>query len=62
MSGKLGVWAAVDAFRQQHIKDLGKLPVDVLTAIEVRLRLNVIPFDDLLDKYSVDAAVMPART
>jgi Zn-dependent peptidase ImmA (M78 family) len=58
MSGKVDVWAAVEEFRQKHKKDLGKIPIDVLTAIEVRLRLDVIPFPDLLVKYSADAAVM----
>lgn len=59
MNGKTNVWAAVEEFRQNHEKDLRTIPVDVLTAIEVRLRLDVIPFPNLLDKYSVDAAVMP---
>jgi len=59
MNGKTGVWAAVEEIRQQHWKDLGKVPADVLTAIEVRLRLDVIPFPNLLRKYSADAAVMP---
>jgi Zn-dependent peptidase ImmA (M78 family) len=36
--------------------------VDVLTVIEVRLRLDVIPFEDLFRKYSVDAAVEPGFT
>ena len=58
MSGKVDVWAAVEAFRQKHKKDLCKIPIDVLTAIEVRLRLDVIPFPDLFVKYSADAAVM----
>lgn len=58
MSGKVDVWAAVEEFRQKHEKDLCKIPIDVLTAIEVRLRLDVIPFPDLLVKYSADAAVM----
>jgi len=53
------VWAAVEEIRQTHQKDLAKVPVDVLTAIEVRLRLDVVPFPDLLWKYSVDAAVIP---
>jgi hypothetical protein len=41
MSGKLDVWAAVEEFRQKHEQDLCKIPVDVLTVIEVRLRLDV---------------------
>jgi len=59
MNGKTDVWAAVESLRQRHVKDLGKVPVDVLTAIEVRLRLDVIPFPNLFSKYSVDAAVTP---
>lgn len=59
MNGKTDIWESVERFRQKHLRDLGKVPVDVLTVIEVRLRLDVIPFDRLLEKYSVDAAVMP---
>jgi Zn-dependent peptidase ImmA (M78 family) len=59
MNGKTEIWESVEEFRQKHLGDLGKVPVDVLTVIEVRLRLDVIPFDRLFEKYSVDAAVMP---
>lgn len=59
MNGKTDVWTAVEKFRQLHVQDLGKIPVDVLSAIELRLRLDVIPFPNLLQKYSVDAAVLP---
>jgi hypothetical protein len=59
MTGKTEIWESVEEFRQKHLGDLGKVPVDVLTVIEVRLRLDVIPFDRLFEKYSVDAAVMP---
>lgn len=59
MTGKTDVWDAVEAFRAQNVKDLGRIPVDVLTCIEVRLKIDVIPFPRLLSKYSVDAAVMP---
>lgn len=62
MNGKTDLWTAVEEFRSKHKKDLGKVPVDVLTAIEVRLALDVIPFPDLFGKYSVDAAVMPDFT
>ena len=58
MNGKAGIWAAAEELRQQHGKDLGNVPVDVLTTIEVRLRLDVVPFENLLTKYSVDAALM----
>jgi hypothetical protein len=53
MNGKTGVWAAVEEIRQQHANDLAKV------LVEVRLRLNVVPFENLLSKYSVDAAVIP---
>lgn len=59
MNGKTEIWESVEQFRQKHLGDLGKVPVDVLTVIEVRLRLDVIPFDRLFEKYSVDAAVLP---
>jgi hypothetical protein len=59
MIGKMDVWDAVEDFRRKHEKDLCKIPADVLTAIEVRLRLDVIPFPDLFAKYSADAAVLP---
>ena len=38
MNGKTEIWESVEQFRQMHIADLGKVPVDVLTVIEVRLR------------------------
>src|SRR5271170_6535858 len=59
MSGKADVWEAVEKFRAQYPNDLASCPVDVLTAIEVRMRLDVIPFEKLLLNYSVDAAVKP---
>jgi len=59
MSSKVEVWNAVEEFRRQHGKDLCKIPVDVLTAIEVRFRLDVVPFPGLFVKYSADAAVIP---
>jgi Zn-dependent peptidase ImmA (M78 family) len=59
MNGKRDVWSAVEEFRAQYSIELGTLPVDVLTVIELRLKLDVIPFPDLFQKYSVDAAVLP---
>lgn len=59
MNGKADVWTAVERFRREHPKDLLAVPADVLTVIEVRLRMDVIPFPDLFRKYSVDAAVLP---
>lgn len=48
MNGKTEIWESVEEFRQKHLGDLGKVPVDVLTVIEVRLRLDVVPFDRLV--------------
>ncbi len=58
MNGKEFVWDQVEAFRQQHLAgDLAHLPVDVFTLVELRLKLDVIPFDDLFAKYDSDAAI-----
>lgn len=59
MNGKAEIWELADRFREKHLGSPCYVPVDVLTVIEVRLRLDVIPFDRLMEKYSVDAAVMP---
>jgi len=52
------VWNAVETLRRNH-ESLrhGDLPVDVFSLVEIDLRLNVIPFDDLLRKYDVEAAL-----
>lgn len=63
MNGKLDVWAAVEAFRERHLTcELAHLPVDVFTLVELKLRLDVIPFDDLFAKYGSDAAITPDLT
>jgi Zn-dependent peptidase ImmA (M78 family) len=59
MNGKEDVWAFVEEFRNQYPDMLEQLPVDVLSVIELELRLDVIPFPDLFRKYSVDAAIVP---
>jgi Zn-dependent peptidase ImmA (M78 family) len=59
MNNKEDVWGIVEEFRSQHSKELGGVPGDVLTVIELNLRLNVIPFPDLFKRYSVDAAIVP---
>lgn len=57
------VWDAVENFRRQYIgAKAAELPVDVFSLIELRLRLDVIPFDDLYSRYKVDAALMPDLT
>ena len=55
---KADIWRAAEDYRQRYV-ELQCLPVDILTLIEVRLGIDVIPFDKLFDKYSVDAAVLP---
>lgn len=59
MNGKEAVWAAVEQFRQQYlVGPLAHLPVDVFTLAELEFKLDIIPFDDLYEKYEVDAALM----
>lgn len=52
------VWNAVEVLREQHesLKS-SDLPVDVFSLVELDLRLDVIPFDDLRARYLVDAAL-----
>lgn len=59
MNGKEAVWEQVEAFRQQYlVGDLAHLPVDVFTLAELEFQLDIIPFDDLYEKYEVDAALI----
>jgi Zn-dependent peptidase ImmA (M78 family) len=58
MNGKEGVWEKAEAFRREYlVGDLQHLPVDVFTLVELQLKLDVIPFDDLFAKYDSDAAI-----
>jgi Zn-dependent peptidase ImmA (M78 family) len=60
MNGQGKVCEAAEAFRRQYLAgDRGTLPVDVFSVVELRLRLDVIPFDDLQAKYRIDAALLP---
>jgi Zn-dependent peptidase ImmA (M78 family) len=59
MNGRQAVCDRVEEFRHQYLGDQAHiLPVDVFTLVEIDLKLDVIPFDDLFAKYSVDAALM----
>ena len=59
MNGKEAVWEQVEAFRQRYlVGDLAHLPVDVFTLAELEFQLDIIPFDDLYEKYEVDAALI----
>jgi len=58
MNGKEEVWDKTEAFRREHLMSgLQHLPVDVFSLTELRLGLDVIPFDDLFAKYDSDAAI-----
>jgi Zn-dependent peptidase ImmA (M78 family) len=58
MNGRDTVWDAVEAFRRTHLAaQADKLPVDVFSLVELVLRIDVIPFDDLTARYKVDAAL-----
>ncbi len=58
MNGTAKVWEAVETFRRQYLARAGgALPVDVFSLVELQLRLDVIPFDDLQAKYRIDAAL-----
>lgn len=59
MDGKEQVWDQVEAFRGQYlVGELAHLPVDVFTLAEIELQLDIIPFDDLYEKYERDAALI----
>jgi Zn-dependent peptidase ImmA (M78 family) len=59
MNGKEAIWEQAEAFRKEFLRgDLAHLPVDVFTLAEVDLKLDIIPFDDLFEKYDADAALM----
>jgi len=63
MNGRENIWEVVEAFRRQHLAvKADELPVDVFSLVELDLRLDVIPFDDLSAKYQVDAALTPDFT
>ena len=52
------VWQAVESLRREHESlRTGHLPVDVFSLVELDLKLDVIPFDDLAAKYKVEAAL-----
>ncbi len=59
MNGKEAIWGQVEAFRKTWLRDdLSHLPVDIFTLAEIDLKLDIIPFDDLFEKYDTDAALM----
>jgi Zn-dependent peptidase ImmA (M78 family) len=59
MNGKEAIWNRAEAFRKKYLHgDLAHLPVDVFTLAEIELKLDIVPFDDLFEKYDADAALM----
>lgn len=54
------IWQRVEEFRRQYSPHLNadKTPLDLLTFIELELKLDVIPFDNLAHEFSADAAVL----
>jgi Zn-dependent peptidase ImmA (M78 family) len=58
MNGRDEVCAEAEAFRKKYLDHQGdQIPVDVLTLCEITLRLDVIPFPGLFDKYKIDAGI-----
>ncbi len=52
------VWAKIAELRAQYeLLQEDRTPLDVFTFLEVDLRLDPIPFDDLTAKYRVEAAI-----
>jgi hypothetical protein len=53
------IWEQTEQFRHTYLGNRGDLlPIDVVTLIELRLKLDLIPFDDLFDKFGIDAALI----
>lgn len=60
MNGHSRICEAAETFRRQYLAAQGdRLPVDVFSVVELQLRLDVIPFDDLQARYRIDAALLP---
>ncbi|MCX6845566.1 MAG: hypothetical protein NTU84_03195, partial [Verrucomicrobia bacterium] len=52
------VWRKIDELRAEfELLKEDRTPIDVLTFFEVDLGLDAIPFDDLVAKYRVEAAI-----
>jgi Zn-dependent peptidase ImmA (M78 family) len=59
MNGKDVIWERVESFRKEFLThDSKHLPIDVFTLAEIDLKLDIVPFDDLFQKYDCDAALM----
>lgn len=52
------VWRKIDELRSAFdLLKVERIPIDVFTFLEVDLGLDPIPFDDLVTKYRVEAAI-----
>ncbi len=52
------IWEKIDGLRAKYdLLGEDHTPIDVFTFFEVDLGLDAIPFDDLLSKYRVEAAI-----
>ena len=59
MKNKAQVWQATEEFRNRNLHGkLSYLPIDVVSLVELELRLDLIPFDDLHARFQCDAALM----
>ena len=52
------IWQRIEELRAEYpVLREDQIPIDVFTFLEVDLRLDPIPFDDLSAKYRVEAAL-----
>ena len=52
------IWEKVEEVRAQYeILGEDRTPIDVFSFFEIDLGLNPIPFDDLVSKYRIEAAI-----
>jgi hypothetical protein len=51
------IWEKISELRRQFPTIQGSLPIDIFQFMEIDLKLNPIPFPDLLLKYRVEAAL-----
>ncbi len=53
------IWAQVEALREKYeTLSEGKIPLDLISFVELDLKLDLIPFDRLRDDFGADAAVL----
>ena len=58
-SRKQEVWRQVEQLRLQHeFIQSGRLPLDLVSFIELQFRLDILPFDGLSQTFGADAALL----